>query len=51
MNSSHTSELSVNVTVQYGWSVPPWLSLEFSNRRYFRCEVSHPAMVLDLPVG
>ena len=27
--SSQTSEPSAKVTVQYGWSVPPWLSLDF----------------------
>ena len=38
--SEQNSEPSAKVTVQNGWSVSPWLSL-----------ASHPAMVLDLPVG
>ena len=29
MNSSQTSEPSAKVTVQDGWLVAPWLSLEF----------------------
>ena len=53
--SSQTSEPSSMVTVQDGWSVSLWLSLEFGTGAQIKgtldCGVSYPVKELDLPVG
>ena len=43
--SSQTSEPSAKVTVQDGWSVSLWLSLEFGQ------QIKGTVKELDLPVG
>ena len=53
--SSQTSEPSAKVTVQDGWSVSLWLSLEFGTGVQIKgtldCGVSYPVKELDLLVG